>query len=306
MMKVLRKMKIMTETSQLTLNVYKKNINQTLEKIVSERPPLRERLAEAVEYSLMAGGKRLRAVLMLEFYRMCGANVTDLLEVACSIELIHAFSLIHDDLPCMDDDDFRRGKPSCHKQFDEATALLAGDALNTLAFEVISDAAMSEKISAHTAVMLISVLSKAVGINGMIGGQQVDLASEGRKIDLDELSLLQSLKTGALIEAACVMGVIAAEKYELIPKAAEYAQALGRAFQIVDDILDVTGSFDELGKPIGSDEQSEKSTYVTALGIEGAEKEAERLTECALDALEAFEDNGFLKELTQAMLYRRN
>ncbi len=296
----------MTENYQITLNLYLNSINARLKQIVSERPLLRERLGEAMEYSLMAGGKRLRAVLMLEFYRMCGKNAYDIIDAACSIELIHAFSLIHDDLPCMDNDDFRRGKPSCHKKFDEATALLAGDALNTLAFEVITNAVMEQKISAVTAVSLISVLSKAIGINGMIGGQIVDLASEGKQISMGQLELLQSLKTGALIEAACVMGTAAAGKYDKIADAAAYAQALGRAFQIVDDILDVTGSFEELGKPIGSDEQSEKSTYVTLLGINGAKREAQKLTQQALDALNAFDDNAFLKELTEAMLNRRN
>lgn len=299
-------MKKMTENYQITLNLYLNSINDRLKQIVSERPLLRERLGEAMEYSLMAGGKRLRAVLMLEFYRMCGKNAYDIIDAACSIELIHAFSLIHDDLPCMDNDDFRRGKPSCHKKFDEATALLAGDALNTLAFEVITNAVMEQKISAVTAVSLISVLSKAIGINGMIGGQIVDLESEGKQISIGQLELLQSLKTGALIEAACVMGAAAAGKYDKIADAAAYAQALGRAFQIVDDILDVTGSFEELGKPIGSDEQSEKSTYVTLLGIDGAKREAQRLTQQALDALNAFDDNAFLKELTEAMLNRRN
>ena len=296
----------MTENYQITLNLYLNSINDRLKQIVSERPLLRERLGEAMEYSLMAGGKRLRAVLMLEFYRMCGKNAYDIIDAACSIELIHAFSLIHDDLPCMDNDDFRRGKPSCHKKFDEATALLAGDALNTLAFEVITNAVMEQKISAVTAVSLISVLSKAIGINGMIGGQIVDLESEGKQISMGQLELLQSLKTGALIEAACVMGTAAAGKYDKIADAAAYAQALGRAFQIVDDILDVTGSFEELGKPIGSDEQSEKSTYVTLLGIDGAKREAQRLTQQALDALNAFDGNAFLKELTEAMLNRRN
>ncbi len=296
----------MTENSQLTLNVYCKHINDALKALTADRPYLRENIVEAMEYSLMAGGKRLRPVLMMEFCRMCGGNAADIVDLACSIELIHTFSLIHDDLPCMDDDDFRRGKPSCHKQFGEATALLAGDALNTLAFEVIAEAAMSDKISPQAAVMLVSVLSKAVGVNGMIGGQIIDLAAEGRQISLDELDLLQQNKTGALIEAACVMGVVIAGKYDMIPAAAEYAGYLGRAFQIVDDILDVTGSFEELGKPIGSDAEQDKSTYVTALGIEGAQQEADRLTESALNVLRQFEDHDFLFELTKDLLHRRS
>ena len=206
----------------------------------------------------------------------------------------------------MDDDDYRRGKPSCHKAYGEATALLAGDALNTLAFEAITDAATEGVISAQTAIMLVSVLAKAVGVNGMIGGQIIDLGAEGREISIEELDLLQAHKTGALIEAACVMGVILAGDFEKIPAAADYAQALGRAFQIVDDILDVTGSFEELGKPIGSDAEQHKSTYVTALGIEGAQKEADRLTEQALLILEQFDDNEFLRDLTEYLLHRRS
>ncbi|SDA17019.1 geranylgeranyl diphosphate synthase, type II [Ruminococcus sp. YE71] len=296
----------MTENSHITLGVYCDKINEALKRLTADKPYLRENICEAMEYSLLAGGKRLRPVLMLEFCRMCGGDADKFADVACSIECIHTFSLIHDDLPCMDDDDFRRGRPSCHKQFGEATALLAGDALNTLAFEIIADAAMSEIIPAQTAVMLTSVLSKAVGVSGMIGGQIIDLAAENREISIEELDLLQRHKTGALIEAACVMGVILAGRYDMIPAAAQYADALGRAFQIVDDILDVTGTFEELGKPIGSDSEQNKSTYVTALGIEGAQKEADRLTEQALIVLKQFEDCEFLADLTDSLLHRRS
>ena len=296
----------MTERSRITLEVYCDNVNKALARLTEDKPPLRESVAEAMEYSLMAGGKRLRPVLMMEFCRMCGGNAADIIDIACSIELIHTFSLIHDDLPCMDDDDYRRGRPSCHKQFGEATALLAGDALNTLAFEVIADAATEGTISAQTAVMLVSVLSKAIGVHGMIGGQVIDIESENKDISLDELMILQRHKTGALIEAACVMGVVLAGKYEMIQAAAEYADAMGRAFQIVDDILDVTGSFEELGKPIGSDSEQNKSTFVTALGLEGAKQEAERLTELAVMKLKQFDDCGFLCELTEDMLGRRS
>ena len=296
----------MTERSRITLEVYCDNVNKALARLTEDKPPLRESVAEAMEYSLMAGGKRLRPVLMMEFCRMCGGNAADIIDIACSIELIHTFSLIHDDLPCMDDDDYRRGSPSCHKQFGEAAALLAGDALNTLAFEVIADAATEGTISAQTAVMLVSVLSKAIGVHGMIGGQVIDIESENKDISLDELVILQRHKTGALIEAACVMGVVLAGKYEMIQAAAEYADAMGRAFQIVDDILDVTGSFEELGKPIGSDSEQNKNTFVTALGLEGAKQEAERLTELAVMKLKQFDDCDFLCELTEDMLGRRS
>ena len=296
----------MTEINELRLKDYCAQIEQELLKFTQEKPALQGIVAEAMEYSLMAGGKRLRPVLMLEFCRMCGGDISNILDIACTIEMIHTFSLIHDDLPCMDNDDYRRGRPSCHKAFPENIALLAGDALNTLPFEVISGAAMNGSITAETAVMLISVLSKSVGINGMIGGQVIDLQSEGKEISVETLNILQEHKTGALIGAACVMGVVLAGKYDKIPAAAQYASALGRAFQIVDDILDVTGTFEEVGKPIGSDREQNKSTYVSVLGLEKSHYEADRITGEALSYLNEFNDNGFLCELTESLLKRRS
>ena len=296
----------MNDTYRSLLDRYVQEIDAQLLKFTEDKPELQGIVCQAMEYSLTAGGKRLRPVLCLEFYRMCGGeNIENTLDIACSIELIHTFSLIHDDLPCMDNDDFRRGKPSCHKAFPENIALLAGDALNTLAFEVISQAALEERISAQTAVMLISVLSKSVGTQGMIGGQVIDLMCEGKEIDIETLNTLQSYKTGALIEAACVMGVILAGKYEMIPKAAEYASALGRAFQIVDDLLDVNGTFEELGKPIGSDSEQGKSTYVSVLGENRSKQIAAQLTMQALGHLSKFENNQFLSELTDDLLTRK-
>lgn len=296
----------MNDTYRSLLDRYVQEIDAQLLKFTEDKPELQGIVCQAMEYSLTAGGKRLRPVLCLEFYRMCGGeNIENILDIACSIELIHTFSLIHDDLPCMDNDDFRRGKPSCHKAFPENIALLAGDALNTLAFEVISQAALEERISAQTAVMLISVLSKSVGTQGMIGGQVIDLMCEGKEIDIETLNTLQSYKTGALIEAACVMGVILAGKYEMIPKAAEYASALGRAFQIVDDLLDVNGTFEELGKPIGSDSEQGKSTYVSVLGENRSKQIAAQLTMQALGHLSKFENNQFLSEFTDDLLTRK-
>lgn len=295
----------MTDITKQRLDKYCEEIERHLMSFTAERPHLREVLQEAMEYSLMAGGKRLRPVLMLEFCRMCGGDFEKYYDIACTIEMIHTFSLIHDDLPCMDNDDYRRGKPSCHKAFPENIALLAGDALNTLAFEVISDNALNGVIDPKAAVMLISVLSKAVGVNGMIGGQVIDLESEGKDISLDTLNVLQENKTGALIEAACVMGVVLSGRLDMIGQAAAYASALGRAFQIVDDILDVTSTFEELGKPIGSDSEQNKITYVSLLGLDRSYAEAEKLTQQALLLLDGFEDNGFLKDLTEKLLSRR-
>ncbi|SEK25497.1 polyprenyl synthetase family protein [Ruminococcus albus] len=297
----------MTDRHEQLLQAYAEKINEELLKFTENKPELQSAVLEAMEYSLSAGGKRLRPILILEFYRMCGGDDIDkMVKLACAVELIHTYSLIHDDLPCMDNDDFRRGKPSCHKAFSEDIALLAGDALNTLAFEVITDCAMEGTISAETAVMLISVLSKAIGTNGMIGGQVIDLQTEDEVIDLETLNTLQSYKTGALIEAACVMGVIISGKMEYIPAAAEYAQAMGRAFQIVDDILDVTGTFEELGKPIGSDSEQHKNTYVSLLGLQRSRQKAAQLTVTALGALKKFENNEFMFELTQELLERRS
>lgn len=296
----------MTEQNNLILKTYCERIEQKLLEFTSDKSGLQGIVREAMEYSLMAGGKRLRPVLMLEFCRMCGGDINQYMDIACTIEMIHTFSLIHDDLPCMDDDDYRRGMPSCHKAFPENIALLAGDALNTLAFEVIVNAAIEGRITADKAVMLVSVLGRAVGADGMIGGQVIDLQSEGHKISIDQLNALQEKKTGALIEAACVMGVILGGKMERIPEAANYALALGRAFQIVDDILDVTGSFEELGKPIGSDSQQDKNTYVSLLGLEKSKETAESLTQEALAYLDGFDDNDFVYDLTRSMLDRRN
>lgn len=297
----------MTENNKLLMQAYIEKIEDKLAEFTQDKPEIQGIVSEAMEYSLSAGGKRLRPILMLEFYRMCGGNDLDsILEIACSVELIHTYSLIHDDLPCMDDDDFRRGKPSCHKAFPEDIALLSGDALNTLAFEVISEAAIAGKIPAEKAVMLISVLSKASGKDGMVGGQVIDLQTENEEIDIQTLNLLQSKKTGALIEAACVMGVILSGKFEFIPAAADYAQAVGRAFQIVDDILDVTGTFEELGKPIGSDEDQHKNTYVKLLGLERSQQIAKQLTVQALSSLSKFSNNEFLYELTNDLLERRS
>lgn len=297
----------MKDNYKQLLDAYVESVEQELMKLTEDKPELQSVVVEAMEYSLNAGGKRLRPVLMLEFYRMCGGDrPDDMVKAACALELIHTYSLIHDDLPCMDNDDYRRGKPSCHKAFSEEIALLAGDALNSMAFEVLSDCAIEGLIPAEKAIMMISVLSKAIGTNGMVGGQVIDLETEDEEIDIDTLNTLQSCKTGALIEAACVMGVVLSGRMEMIPAAADYAMAMGRAFQIVDDILDVTGTFEELGKPIGSDEEQHKNTYVSLLGLERSKQIASQLTVQALGALSNFENNEFMYELTQELLYRRS
>lgn len=258
-------------------------------------------IADAMWYSLMACGKRIRPILTLEFCRVCGGDVNNALSAACALEMIHTFSLIHDDLPCMDDDDMRRGKPSCHKAYGEAMALLAGDALLNYAYQLIAD---DESISFETRIKLISDLSKSVGVVGMIGGQVIDTTYSGGFND-ETLLDMYSMKTGALLKTACKMGCIAAKADAHKIKSAEsFAEKLGLAFQIIDDILDISGDEKLLGKPIGSDAESGKVTYASLNGIEKSREFARRLTEEALEMLDEFENNELLKELTRYLLNR--
>lgn len=261
------------------------------------------KVLEAMRYSLEAGGKRIRPLLVLAFCRACGGDVQKALKPALAIEMIHTYSLIHDDLPAMDDDDYRRGRLSCHKAFDEATAILAGDALNVLPFELLST---DTTLPAEMRVSLIAELANAAGAEGMIGGQVIDIANETRTdVDQNNLVNMYAHKTGALIRVACTMGcMVAGANDKMLTAATEYAQRLGLAFQIVDDILDVTGTPELLGKPIGSDAAHHKTTFVTLLGLEGAKAEASRLTEEALRLLEDIPEHQFLTDLTEALLNR--
>lgn len=264
-----------------------------------------QEVVEAMRYSLLGGGKRLRAALLLAFYEACGGTGETALPFACALEMIHAYSLIHDDLPCMDDDDLRRGKPSCHIAYGEATALLAGDGLLTHAFDVLLHAD-SEPLRTLKAA---GCLSQAIGVYGMIGGQVMDLANE-EKSDVSEELLRQTdaLKTGALIRAACEMGCILAGADENKLSAAKaYAEKIGLAFQITDDILDVTSSTEELGKPVGSDMEQQKTTYVSVYGIEGARARSAQLLNEAKEELKTAGFGGdFLSDLADYILERKN
>lgn len=258
-------------------------------------------LQEAMEYSLLAGGKRIRPVLTLETCRMCGGNPQTALPFACGVEMIHTYSLIHDDLPAMDDDKLRRGRPTNHVVYGESTAILAGDGLLTAAFGQLAVA----DLPAERVVAAVACLSAAAGPGGMVAGQALDIAGEGRALTLGELELLQSLKTGALISAAAELGCIAAGgSAEQREKIRRYAQALGRAFQVRDDMLDVISSDQELGKTVGSDRANEKNTFVTALGLDGCSALVERLTQEAVDALEGFEQPEFHIWLARQMAQR--
>ena len=272
--------------------------NETMQHIAEQRD-----VTEAMWYSLSAGGKRIRPVLVMEFCRVCGGDTKNAEAAACAIEMIHTFSLIHDDLPCMDNDDYRRGKPSCHKAYGEATALLAGDALENLAFGIIADAVIPDSVK----VRLVQTLAKAVGVNGMIGGQVIDTEYEDKNIPEEMLLRMYSMKTSALLKAACLMGCICAEAdEEKMTAAIKYAENLGLAFQIIDDILDITGNEQQLGKPIGSDAANGKITYASLNGLEKSNSYAAKLTENALDSLSAFENTEFLNELTLYLLKRSN
>lgn len=258
-------------------------------------------LQEAMEYSLLAGGKRIRPVLTLETCRLCGGRPETALPFACAVEMIHTYSLIHDDLPAMDDDELRRGRPTNHVVYGEATAILAGDALLTAAFEQLTRA----DLPASQIVEAVRCLSQAAGSTGMVGGQALDMAGEGRALDREELELLQSLKTGAIISAAAELGCIAAGSNEDARlRVRTYARSLGRAFQIRDDMLDVISSQEELGKPVGSDQVNEKSTFVTALGLDGCASQVERLTRQGIEALGDFADPSFHIWLAQQLARR--
>ena len=258
-------------------------------------------VVEAMKYSLLNGGKRLRPVFCLEFAKMCSCDRKDALDFACAVEYIHTYSLIHDDLPCIDDDDYRRGKPSCHKKFGEATALLAGDGLLTQAFQIIGDCDLSDSKK----VLATRLLAQNSGVSGMIGGQVIDLKYESETPDLKQLLSVHRLKTGALISAACLLGCIAAgADNDKISAASRFAYNLGIAFQIKDDILDVVGNSEILGKPVGSDAENEKTTYVTLEGLEKAQSDVEKLTNSAINELSTFDNNEFVMLLAQKLVNR--
>ncbi len=278
-------------------------VEEALDGFVPEVDTLYSTVNDAMRYSLMLGGKRIRPCLTLEFCKACGGRTESALSLAAAVEMIHTYSLIHDDLPCMDNDDMRRGQPSCHKKYGYAEAMLAGDALLTAAFRVaVSDSALP----AERRVEAVELLSSLAGINGMVGGQVMDLRFEGQSPSAELLGEINSLKTGALLRAAAELGCIAAEADEGKRAAARsYAEYLGEAFQITDDILDIIGDGSKLGKPIGSDAENRKQTYAALNGIEAARSRAAELTEAAVGALEVFGDRAeSLKELAFYLLER--
>ena len=289
----------------MTTDAYKRMIEEKLAGyfIADAQLPLKG-LAEAMRYSLLAGGKRIRPMLVLEFNRIAGGELEAALPVACAVEMLHTYSLIHDDLPCMDNDELRRGKPTNHVVFGECTATLAGDALQAEAFGTI----LRSKLPVAHRALCAEILANAVGLDGMCGGQYLDMLGEGKTLSEEQLNEINSRKTAALLLAACQMGVAAAGGNEAqLQAAARYGAAIGMAFQIRDDVLDVLSTKEELGKPIGSDAQENKNTYMALLGEEACGKLVGRLTEAAKDALrQEFQDTEFLFALADSLALRRS
>lgn len=259
------------------------------------------KLYDSMEYSLLAGGKRLRPVLAMEFCRMCGGQWQQAAPFAAAVEMIHTYSLIHDDLPSMDNDDFRRGRPTNHKVYGEAMAILAGDALLTDAFMIASTAQLADP---KDMAFAIGMLAECAGSMGMVGGQVLDIGSEERELTEQEVIDIQTRKTGALINAACVLGAIAGGgTEEQIDAAAKFAAGLGMAFQVRDDMLDVIGTQEEMGKGIGTDVK--KNTFVRLYGLEKCEELVQRYTQYAVESLAAFEGTDFVVGLAKSLTDRR-
>jgi geranylgeranyl diphosphate synthase type II len=277
-------------------------VNKHLESLMNvENAP--KSIVEAMKYSLLGGGKRIRPVLGISFCEALGGRIEDVLTFSCAIELIHTYSLIHDDLPAMDNDDFRRGRPTSHKVFGEAMAILAGDSLLNYAFEIMLNEVVKNNCQPRF-VHAAKVISNASGITGMIGGQVMDIQNEDRKVNIDELIVMHSMKTGALIEASCLIGCIIAGREDKIEDVKEYSRKLGIAFQIVDDILDCIGNSEKLGKMVGSDAANHKSTFVTILGLEKSKKFAKEYSEKAKSIAHTIDSTGFIPALTDYLLNR--
>lgn len=294
----------MTEQEyKATFSRYLAETEQRLETLCDAYLPAGRAICDAARYSLLGGGKRIRAVLTLAACELCTGSAEPALDYACALEMLHCYSLIHDDLPCMDNDDFRRGRPSCHKQYGEATALLAADALVTAAFEVVANADLSPASRAEAA----AVLAKAGGARGMLYGQELDKHFETVKASESELLQLHAHKTGALIVAAVELGCAAAGETDAKREALRrYAAEIGLVFQIVDDMLDVTSTTQELGKPVGSDAENDKTTFITLYGLQGAGEKARTHNAAALAALEPLGENAeFLRILAQELLTRK-
>ncbi|MGC1454452.1 MAG: polyprenyl synthetase family protein [Nitrospirota bacterium] len=283
-------------------------IDKALDKLVPSAKMFPTSIHEAMRYSLFAGGKRVRPILAIAAAEALGARASGLLPLAGSLELIHTYSLIHDDLPAMDDDDFRRGRPTCHKVYGEAVAILAGDGLLNMAFEVLSDPRRAKAVPANRLIAIIKEISAASGVLGMVGGQVVDMESEGREIDFPTLEYIHTHKTGALIRAAVRVGALYAKASERrLSALTRYGELAGLAFQIVDDILDITGKREEIGKDIGSDLKKGKRTFPSFYGLEESRLRASEVADKAIYALRDFDRKADpLRELAKYIVKRVN
>lgn len=285
----------------------KKEVEQIVTSFLPKEEGYQKTVLEAMNYSVSAGGKRLRPMLMLEIYRMFGGTSKVIEPFMAAIEMIHTYSLIHDDLPAMDNDEYRRGRKTTHVVYGEAMAILAGDALLNYAFETAASAFVLDEGNPAIGKAFMILASKA-GVYGMIGGQVLDVESEGKEIDADTLKFIHIHKTSALLESAMLIGAVLAGASEQQQRTVELAaRELGLAFQIRDDILDVTGNTDELGKPVGSDEKNHKNTYVALEGLEKAKEDVKRYSESAIDRLKSLPvRNEFLYELIEELIDRRS
>lgn len=297
----------MPHVFQSRLSSYQQRVNFALDKYLPSNDPPEHNLAEAIRYSVVGGGKRIRPAMVYAAGEAMGVS-TDLLDIpACAVEMIHAYSLIHDDLPAMDDDDLRRGLPTCHKAFDEATAILAGDALQALAYEILAKDDHKELTPEHR-INMLSLLTEASGAHGMAGGQAVDLASVGKQLDLPQLENMHRLKTGALIRASILLGGMCQQDISDENKniLSEYSLCIGLSFQIQDDILDVISDTETLGKPQGSDEEQEKPTFPAILGLEESKQLALEQHQQALNILQPLDERAdSLRELSAYIVQRR-
>ncbi len=264
-------------------------VDNALDQLLPQPEGPSGKVVEAMRYSISAGGKRVRPILLMAACDTAGGDHSQVLPAACALECVHTYSLIHDDLPAMDDDDLRRGKPTCHKAFGEAVAILAGDALLTYAFELMAHQDLGKYAAPQTVLRAVAVFAQAAGVSGMVGGQTADILFEGKPIDAETLAFIHTHKTGALIRASVEMGaILGGATHEQVQKLKGYGTALGLAFQVVDDLLDVVGDQEKLGKPVGSDIKNEKATYPALFGIEEARRKATSLKDEALACLEKF------------------
>ena len=279
--------------------VYKAWIEDYLDSCFQYESEPQKTLFDAMRYSLLAGGKRLRPIFVFDFCRMCGGDWKKATPLAAALEMVHTYSLIHDDLPCMDNDDYRRGRLTNHKVFGEAIAVLAGDGLLTAAFSQIANA----DLSANVRIRAVQILSACAGELGMVGGQVLDMESEKRQCTAEEVIAIQSRKTGALIRAACMLGVVAADgSDEQLRAAADFAAHLGLAFQIRDDVLDVIGNASELGKAVGVD--LNKNTFIQLYGLDECQELIKKHTDEALNALSVLEDTAYMYQLASELTNR--